>query len=155
MKLIHIIKGVTVIQMHSPQIIKHVLPTTQTWHLVWIYYVIPCLLQWSINVERCCRCIHISHIKSMHNSDVIMSVMASQITSVTIVYFTFYTGIDHSKHQSSASLAYVMGIHWWTVNSPHKWPVTRKIFPFNDAIGVTRWKKPMIILLEGHYFKSN
>ena len=32
------------------------------------------------------------------------------------------------KHQSSASLAFVQGIQRWSVNSPHKWPVTRKCF---------------------------
>ena len=35
------------------------------------------------------------------------------------------------KHQSSASLTFVRGIHWWPVNSPHKGPVTRKRFPFD------------------------
>ena len=38
------------------------------------------------------------------------------------------------KHQSSASLAFVRGIHRGPVNSPHKWPVTRKMFPFDDVI---------------------
>ena len=38
------------------------------------------------------------------------------------------------KHQSPASLAFVRGIHWGPVNSPHKWPVTRKMFPFDDVI---------------------
>ena len=38
------------------------------------------------------------------------------------------------KYQSSASLAFVRGIHRWPVNSPHKWPVTRKMFPFDDVI---------------------
>ena len=41
---------------------------------------------------------------------------------------------DQRKHQSSASLAFVRGIHRWPVNSPHKWPVTRKMFPFDDVI---------------------
>ena len=63
-----------------------------------------------------------------------MSVMASQITSLTIVYSTVYSGTDHRKHQSSASLAFVGGIHRWPVNSPHKGPVTRKMFPFDDLI---------------------
>ena len=40
-----------------------------------------------------------------------MSPMASQITSLTIVYLTVYSGADHRKHQSSASLAFVRGIH--------------------------------------------
>ena len=60
--------------------------------------------------------------------DVIMGAMASQITSLTIVYSTVYSGADQSQHQSSASLAFVWGIHWGPVNSPHKWPVTRKCF---------------------------
>ena len=38
------------------------------------------------------------------------------------------------KHQSSASLAFVRGIHRWPVNSPHKGPLTRKFFPFDDVI---------------------
>ena len=38
------------------------------------------------------------------------------------------------KNQSSASLAFVRGIHRRPVNSPHKWPVTRKMFPFDDVI---------------------
>ena len=36
--------------------------------------------------------------------------------------------------KSSASLAFVRGIHRRPVNSPHKWPVTRKMFPFDDVI---------------------
>ena len=63
-----------------------------------------------------------------------MGAMASQITSLTIVYPTFYSGADYRKHQSSASLAFVRGIHRWPVNSPHKEPVTRKKFPFDDVI---------------------
>ena len=69
-----------------------------------------------------------------HYSDIIMSTMASQITSVTIVYSTVYSGTDQRKHQSSISLAFVQGIHWWPVNSPHKGPVTRKMFPFDEVI---------------------
>ena len=79
---------------------------------------------------------------SPHYDDVIMSTIASQITSLTIVYSTIYSGADQSKHQSSASLAFVWGIHRGPVNSPHKWPVTRKMFPFDDVImilGVFVW----------------
>ena len=57
-----------------------------------------------------------------------MGAMASQITSLTIVYSTIYSGADQRKHQSSASLAFVRGIQQWPVNSPPKWPVTRKCF---------------------------
>ena len=38
------------------------------------------------------------------------------------------------KHQNSASLAFVRGIHRGPLNSPHKWPVTRKTLPFDDVI---------------------
>ena len=71
---------------------------------------------------------------SMHYNDVIMSAIASQITSLAIVYSTVYSGTDQIKHQSSASLAFVRGIHRWPVNSPHKGPVTPKMFPFDDVI---------------------
>ena len=55
-----------------------------------------------------------------------MNAIASQITSLTIVYSIVYSHADQRKHQSSASLAFVRGIHRGLVNSPHKWPVTRK-----------------------------
>ena len=60
-------------------------------------------------------------------------ITAAQITSLTIVNWTVYSYADQRKHQSSASLAFVRGIHRWPVNSPHKWPVTRKMFPFDDV----------------------
>ena len=69
-----------------------------------------------------------------HYDGVIMSAMAYQIISLTIVYSTVYLGTDQRKQQSSASLAFVGGIHRWSVNSPHKGPVTRKSFPFDDVI---------------------
>ena len=69
-----------------------------------------------------------------HYCDVIMGAMASQITSPTIVCSNVYSGADQRKHQSSASLAFVRGIHRWPVNSPPKWPVTLKMFPFGDVI---------------------
>ena len=64
-----------------------------------------------------------------------MGAIASQITSLTIVYSIVYSDADQRKYQSSASLAFVQGIHRGPVNSPHKWPVTRrKMFPFGDVI---------------------
>ena len=65
-----------------------------------------------------------------HNkySDVIISAVASQLTSVSIVYSTVFSGADQRKHQSSESLAFVRS----PVDSPHKGPVTP--FPFDDAI---------------------
>ena len=67
-------------------------------------------------------------------NDVIMSAMASQITSLTIVYSSVCSRADQWKHQSSASLASVWGILRWPVNSQHKGPITRKMFPFDDVI---------------------
>ena len=61
-----------------------------------------------------------------------MGAMASQITSLAIVYSSVYS--DQRKHQSSASLAFARGIHRWPMSSPHKGPVTRKMFPFDDVI---------------------
>ena len=64
-----------------------------------------------------------------------MSAIASQITSLTIVlHSTVYSDADQRKHQSSALLTFVWGIHRRPVNSPHKWPVTRKMFSFDDVI---------------------
>ena len=70
---------------------------------------------------------------NISHSNVIMSAMASQITGVSDVYSTVW-GADQRKHQSSVSLALVRGIPLSPVNSPHKGPVTRKIFPFGDVI---------------------
>ena len=71
-----------------------------------------------------------------------MGAIGSQNTSLTIVYSTVYQGTDQSKHQSSASLAFVRGINRWTVNSPHKGQVTQNMFPFYD------------VTMKGIYFAS-
>ena len=71
-----------------------------------------------------------------HYNDLIMGMIASQITSLTIVYTTIYSDADQRKHQSSASLAFVRGINRGPVNSLHKWPVARKMLPFDDVIMV-------------------
>ena len=47
----------------------------------------------------------------LHYIDVIMTTIASQITSLTVVYSTVYSDADQRRHQSSASLAFVWGIH--------------------------------------------
>ena len=75
-----------------------------------------------------------------HYSDVIMSAMASQITSLTSVYPTVYSNADQRKYQSSASLAFVRLIQRWPVNTPHKGPLTRKMFPF-DGVFVDSCKR--------------
>ena len=81
-----------------------------------------------------CHIKWISLRKKKHYCDVIMGPTASQITSTTSVYSIVYSGTDQRKHQSSATLAFVRGIHRGPVNSPHKWPATRKRFPCDDVI---------------------
>ena len=56
---------------------------------------------------------------------------------LTTVYSIVYSDADQRKYQSSASLAFVRGIHWGPLNSPHKWPITRKIFLFDDIIMIS------------------
>ena len=80
---------------------------------------------------------HTLHETHIHYNDVIMGALASQISSLSIVYSTVNLVADQRKHQSSPSLAFVRRIHRGPVNSPHKWPVTRKMFPFDDVI--MRW----------------
>ena len=85
-----------------------------------------------------------------------MSVMASQITSLKFVYSSIYSGANQRKHQSFASLAFVRGIHRRPVNSPHKGPVTRKMFPFDDVImnglcetvGITTYKAVNLLRIQ-------
>ena len=75
-----------------------------------------------------------------HCNDVIMCSMASQITSLTIVYSAVYSGADQRKHQSSASVAFVPGIHRGVrgpVNFQHKWPVTRKMLMTSSCGRIT------------------
>ena len=78
---------------------------------------------------------HITLLNSVsHHGDVIMGAMASRISSLAFVCTTVYSGADQRQHQSSASQAFVLGIHRGPVNSPHKRPVTRKMSQFDDVI---------------------
>ena len=92
-----------------------------------------------------------------HYIDAIMGAIASQITSLTIVYSTVYSDADQRKHQSSASLAFVRGIYRGPVSSPHKWSVTRKMFPFDDVIMKLIHFQPLInrVLLENDKCHKN
>ena len=125
------------------------------WNIPWLYRLRICIgyiggpwLRYELKQQRQLQkrmCMHYFHLQNSgkacrplapttHYTDVIMGTMASQITSLTVVYSTVYSGSDQRKHQSSASLVFVWGIHRWPVNSPLKWPVTRKMFPFDDVI---------------------
>ena len=101
-------------------------PITSSW-MVWVKRSEPNHNEPQPNTNRV-------HISWDHYGDVIMGAIASQITRLIIVYSTVYSDAGQRKHQSSASLAIVWGIHRGPVNSPHKWPVTRKMFPFDDVI---------------------
>ena len=69
-----------------------------------------------------------------HYSDVIMSAMTSQITGVPIV---FVKRLFRRRIKKSSTLR-VTGlceeIHRWSTDSPHKRPVTREMFSFDDVI---------------------
>ena len=91
---------------------------------------------------------------TFHYSDVVLGTMASQITSLTIFYSTAYA--SQRKHQNSASLAFMCGIHRWPVNSPQKSPVTRKMFPFDDIIMLSYRVYTMaadVLATQGHIFQ--
>ena len=76
---------------------------------------------------------HVNHV-IIHYNGVIMGAMAFEITNFTIVYSSVCSRADQRKHQSSASLAFVRRIQRRPVNSPHKGPVTRSMFRFDDVI---------------------
>ena len=87
------------------------------------------------NLFRKLRCRQFyQNVTSYRYGDVIMTAMTSQITSLTTAYSAVYSSADQRKHQSSASLAFVRGIHRSPVNSLHKGPVTQKMVPFDDVI---------------------
>ena len=73
--------------------------------------------------------------QNTHYNDIIIGAIASQITSLTIVYWTVYSDADQREHQAPRHWP-LWGIHRWPVNSSNKWPVTQKRFPFDDVIMV-------------------
>ena len=84
-----------------------------------------------------------------------MGSMASQITSlITIVYSTVHSGANQRKHQSSASLAFVWGIHRWPLNSPQKGPGMRKMFLFDNVIMVCTKSHKLYTLFVLYYQMS-
>ena len=87
----------------------------------------------------------------VHYCDVTMASTESQIIRLTIVYSTVYSDADQRKYQSSASLAFVRGIHRWPVKSPHKWPVTTKMFPFDDVIMMDILQPSVIVSIVAYH----
>ena len=79
-----------------------------------------------------------------YDNNVIMSAMAPQITGLMVLFSTVYLDADQRKYQSSASLAFVRGIHRWPVYDRKKRPVTRKKIPFDDAIMIHSWFMNMV-----------
>ena len=88
--------------------------------------IIPPPMLWREEMSSRRHCRHWNHY-----TDVIMSAMASQTTSLTIVYSTVYSGADQREHQSSSSLAFVREI---PVNFPQNRPATQEMFTFDDVI---------------------
>ena len=78
---------------------------------------------------------------AFYYDDVIMSVMASQTTSLAIDYSVVYSGTGERKHLNSASPPFVRGIHRLPVNSPHRRRVTRKCFHLMTSSCNTRLMK--------------
>ena len=113
---------------------------------------------WFNHVYGLILCPMVLHIAGRwHYNDVIMSMRASQITSVLSVYSNACSGADQRKHQNSASLAFVRGIHQALVNSPHEGPVTWKMFPFDDVImkDKTKFESDYEITKETPYLTSD
>ena len=109
---------------------------------------------------------------ALHYSDVILGAMASKITGLTIVYLTVYSGKDQRKHQCSASLACVRGIHqrsasnaenvfiWWRhhddlVNGTKCWSKSAVITPFGCEQSTTLQALPAVHIYVSVYTVEN
>ena len=86
----------------------------------------------------------------LQHYNVIMGAMVSQITGVSFICSAVC--LDEIKHQSSASLAFVRGIHRWPLDSHHKGPVRWTTFPFDDVIMTIDWLfLPLLESMLSHY----
>ena len=72
--------------------------------------------------------------RACHYSDVIKGTITSQITSLTTAYSTVYSETDEKNQKLRVTGLCAGNSPGRPVNSPHKCPVTRKIFPFDDYI---------------------
>ena len=102
------------------------------------------------------RAIVQSHIclvtKYMYYSGTIMSAVESQITCVSIVYSIVCSSADQRKHQSSASLAFVRGLHRWPVDSPHKSQHVSIWWRHHGGFGLGHQEFPVTAIHNGDFF---
>ena len=97
--------------IHPPQ------PIFTLWRICYVINVTSSFRSYIMAIDITASHLYFIAVGFLHYSDVMMSAMVSQITSLTIVYSTVYTSADLRKHESSASQA----------GDPHKWPITRKM----------------------------
>ena len=73
--------------------------------------------------------VHLTHVFTK-----LMSSITSQFTGKSTVCSTICLGEHGGKHQSPRYWPCASGIHQWPMGSPHKGPVTRKAFPYDDVL---------------------
>ena len=116
-----------VVHLLSAQIIQGFVDKMSTSHGVSVHWQFKCLFK-SLSTQQ----------ERKHDSLALLTLVGTihrwPLTGASNHYSTVYSDADQRKHQSSESLAFVRGIHRGPVNSPHKWSVTRKMFPFDDVI---------------------
>ena len=95
-------------------------------HYLYQYWFITKGVVWYSPKSNFTRIAH--DIYHQHYGDIIMGAIASQITSLTIVYSTVYSDADKKNPSKLRVTGLCAG------NPPHKWPVTRKKFLFDDVI---------------------
>ena len=120
---------------------------------IYIWYVFCCESQGIVSCMtlKCAEALNMPNVSSLHgfcifrisSYYIMLHVWINMVISlqwrhhqrddVLIVCLTFCWGADHRKYQSTASLAFMRGIHRWPVDSPHKGPVTQK--------NVSIWKR--------------
>ena len=88
----------------------------------------------------------VNHNRHIHYGDVIMGAIASQITSITILYSTAYSDAGQRKHQSSASLAFVWG------NSPGTGEFPAQLA--SNAENVSIWWRHHVYSMKQHCWNN-
>ena len=115
---VHISSFAQKAKYHLKTSIDYHLHPTQTFGVHWLSpsYRINCVMKKAVGGPDQCRILQEAlDIGLPHYNDIIMGAVASQIAGVSIVYSAVCTETDQRKYQSSASLAFVKGIHRWLV----------------------------------------